>query len=62
MSEKFTHTVEFYKDASGDWRWRAKSRNGNIVADSSEGYREKRRAERAVKNLFAGVIRWKTFE
>ncbi|MCK0141329.1 DUF1508 domain-containing protein [Aliiroseovarius sp. F20344] len=30
-----------YKDFAGDWRWRLKSSNGNIVADSAEGYRNK---------------------
>ena len=30
--------VEHYKDAEGKWRWRAIAPNGNIVADSAEGY------------------------
>ena len=30
-----------YKDASGEWRWRLKAANGNIVADSGEGYSAK---------------------
>ncbi|WP_424013611.1 HVO_2922 family protein [Halorubrum xinjiangense] len=29
---------EIYEDAGGDWRWRLRHRNGNIVADSGEGY------------------------
>lgn len=29
---------EFYKDASGKWRWRRTAPNGNIVGASSEGY------------------------
>jgi uncharacterized protein YegP (UPF0339 family) len=30
-----------YKDAHGEWRWRLKSANGRIIADSSEGYSSK---------------------
>ena len=30
-----------YKDATGNWRWRYKASNGNIIADSGEGYRNK---------------------
>ena len=31
-------TFEVYEDDSGEWRWRLVHRNGNIVADSAEGY------------------------
>lgn len=30
-----------YKDASNEWRWRLKAQNGNIIADSGEGYSTK---------------------
>lgn len=29
---------EVYRDAAGEWRWRVRAFNGNVVADSSEGY------------------------
>ncbi len=29
---------EFYEDKSEQWRWRLKSKNGNIIADSGQGY------------------------
>ena len=29
---------ELYEDAASEWRWRFVHRNGNILADSSEGY------------------------
>jgi len=32
---------ELYREPNGDWRWRLKSRNGNVIADSAEGYRQK---------------------
>jgi uncharacterized protein YegP (UPF0339 family) len=27
-----------YQDAAGEWRWQLKAANGEIVADSGEGY------------------------
>lgn len=33
-----TSRYELYKDASGEWRWRFRAANGEIVADSAEGY------------------------
>lgn len=29
---------ELYRDSSGHWRWRLRVQNGNVVADSAEGY------------------------
>jgi len=37
MSER--HTVLVYRDESGEWRWHREAANGNIVADSGEGYK-----------------------
>lgn len=31
--------IEYFKDDAGEWRWRAKAANGNIVATSGEGYK-----------------------
>lgn len=39
-------TCEFYVDAMDEHRWRLKSRNGRIVADSGEGYSSRDAAER----------------
>jgi uncharacterized protein len=32
---------QVYKDAQQKWRWRLKAANGNILADSGEGYSSK---------------------
>ena len=32
-------TYEYYKDSTGEWRWRLKATNGRIIADSGEGYK-----------------------
>lgn len=29
---------ELYRDHAGEWRWRLRVGNGNVVADSAEGY------------------------
>ena len=31
--------VETYQDKRGEYRWRLKSPNGNVVAESGEGYK-----------------------
>lgn len=31
-------SVELYRDKAGEFRWRRKAGNGEIVADSGEGY------------------------
>jgi uncharacterized protein YegP (UPF0339 family) len=38
-----------YADNAGDWRWRLRARNGDIVAMSSETYASKQRARASVK-------------
>ncbi|QKY19461.1 DUF1508 domain-containing protein [Halolamina sp. CBA1230] len=39
---------EVYEDASGEFRWRLRHRNGQIIVDSGEGYAGKSKAEDAV--------------
>ena len=31
-------SFRIYKDTSGYWRWSYRSTNGNVIADSGEGY------------------------
>ena len=40
-----------YQDACGEWRWRLKSSNGRIVADSGEGYKTRSGAQMSVDRL-----------
>ena len=32
---------ELYRDAKGEYRWRLQAQNNEIIADSSEGYKNK---------------------
>ncbi|MGZ9809502.1 YegP family protein [Pseudoroseicyclus sp. H15] len=40
---------KIYKDKGGEWRWHYKSGNGNIIADSGEGYVNKADCERGIE-------------
>jgi uncharacterized protein YegP (UPF0339 family) len=39
--------VEIYKREDKDWGWRLVASNGNIMADSAEGYRRRGAAKKA---------------
>jgi len=42
---------EVYEDSGGEHRWRLRHRNGNILADSSEGYSSRSGARDAIDRL-----------
>lgn len=42
---------ELYQDSADEWRWRLVATNGNIVADSAEGYASKQGAERGIRTV-----------
>ena len=44
-------TFETYEDRGGSWRWRLRHDNGNIIADSGEGYASKSNATDAVERV-----------
>ncbi len=44
-------TIELYEDSAGEYRWRLRHRNGNIIADSGEGYASKSGAEDAIERI-----------
>jgi uncharacterized protein YegP (UPF0339 family) len=39
---------EIYQDKTGDWRWRLCAGNGEILADSGEGYEDRDDCEKAI--------------
>lgn len=39
----------------GSWRWRARAKNGRIVADGGEGYSSKSAAVKAVERLILQI-------
>ncbi|MFC4436559.1 MULTISPECIES: amphi-Trp domain-containing protein [Natrialbaceae] len=42
---------EVYRDRADEWRWRLVHWNGNIIADSGEGYTSRSNAERAARGV-----------
>jgi len=42
---------ELYEDGAGEWRWRLVAANGEIIADSGEGYTTKQGAERGIRSV-----------
>jgi len=51
--------IEIYQDKQLEYRWRAVSRNGQIVADSAEGYFSKSNARRAWNSFIKKVYQAK---
>lgn len=43
--------IEMYMDSGGEWRWRLRTPNGRIVADSSEGYASRAGVRRSIANF-----------
>ena len=48
-------TFHLYTDKAGEWRWRLKHSNGNILATSSEGYSTKAAAQKCIENVKASA-------
>ncbi|QLD86036.1 DUF1508 domain-containing protein [Natronomonas halophila] len=46
-----TATFELYEDNRGEYRWRLRHDNGNIIADSGEGYSSRSSAQDAVDGV-----------
>lgn len=44
-------TFEIYKDSAGQYRWRLVHDNGNIIADSGEGYSSEAKAHQSIKSV-----------
>ncbi|MUW13704.1 DUF1508 domain-containing protein [Halorubrum sp. CBA1125] len=44
-------TFELFEDAGGEWRWRLRHDNGNVIGDSGEGYASKSNAKRALSRV-----------
>lgn len=42
---------QVYKDSLEEWRWRLKSSNGRILADSGEGYSSKQECKEDIDRV-----------
>ena len=48
-------TFELYKDRAGEYRWRLRHQNGQIIADSGEGYMTKANAINGIESVKANA-------
>ena len=46
-----TMTFEMYKDAKGEFRWRLKATNGQIIATGGQGYSAKADCKHAIEAI-----------
>ncbi|QEH37301.1 tryptophanyl-tRNA synthetase [Aquisphaera giovannonii] len=55
--KKDARTLKFeqYDDAKGEIRWRLKSSNGQVIATSGQGYKDKRDCENAIEFIRTGA-------
>ncbi|MFW6376459.1 MAG: HVO_2922 family protein [archaeon] len=44
-------TFELYRDREGKYRWRLRHDNGNVLADSGEGYASKQKARQGIESV-----------
>ncbi len=44
-------TFELYRDKAGEYRWRLRHENGNIIADSGQGYTTKDNAKNGIDSV-----------
>jgi len=47
MAAKF----ELFTDKAGQWRWRLRHTNGNIIADSGEGYASRQKCKQGIESV-----------
>jgi uncharacterized protein YegP (UPF0339 family) len=47
MGAKF----ELFTDKSGQWRWRLRHTNGNIIADGGEGYASRQKCKQGIESV-----------
>ena len=48
-------TFELFEDNEGKWRWRLVHDNGNIIADSGQGYSSKQKAKQGLESVRTNV-------
>ena len=46
-----TATFELFTDSADQWRWRLVHENGNIIADSGEGYASRQKCKQGLESV-----------
>jgi len=56
VSGRSKASFELFKDKADEWRWNLRHGNGNIIADSAEGYSSKQKAKQGLKSVRKNVV------
>jgi uncharacterized protein YegP (UPF0339 family) len=48
--------LKIYKDSKDEWRWSVSAENGNKLADSGEGYKNRKDCEAALEAVTHGEL------
>ena len=51
-----TATFELFTDSADQWRWRLVHDNGNIIADSGEGYASKQKCKQGIESVKTNAV------
>jgi uncharacterized protein YegP (UPF0339 family) len=51
-----TATFELFTDSADQWRWRLVHENGNIIADSGEGYASKQKCKQGIESVKTNAV------
>ncbi|MFQ3318137.1 MAG: hypothetical protein ACI8UR_000649 [Natronomonas sp.] len=46
-----TRSCRLYRDRGSEWRWRLVHDNGNVLADSGEGYSSRQKARQGLDSV-----------
>jgi len=55
MNKEITMKFEIYRDKAGEYRWRLLASNGQLTADSGEGYTRREDAHRSIAALLLAI-------
>ena len=50
-AKKSAATFEIYKDKAGEYRWRLRTQNTQVIATSGQGYSSKRACEEGIESV-----------
>ena len=51
VAAKSDATFEVYKDKAGEYRWRLRTKNQQVIASSGEGYKEKQSCMSGIESV-----------
>lgn len=59
MADETQDVVYFYRDNANEWRWHRKAPNGEIVAESGEGYVDRSDCVKQATKMFGMTVAYR---